>query len=302
VLPARANGTGVRWLTGGDRIAWHVHPVDQIVYPVAGVLSVLTGAGTWVLPSPGLAARIPAGTPHAHRAHGRTTLRTLLLTDTGVSGPGAAGVPVVLAVSPLLREVLAELAERAPEDPAERGRLVAVLGDLLRRPAVRSLVLPQPDEERLRAAGRALAADPVGGTVGAAAAAAGTSARTLSRLVRERLGLTFPQWRTRLRLAQSLLLLADGVPVTATAHRCGWRNASGYTAAFRAVFGTTPGRYQRSTLAPPAGGREVAGRPTHRQHTANQRETSGKRKVSSCLRALRDGSSGSLPPPSRWRR
>jgi AraC-like DNA-binding protein len=271
VLPARASGSGIRRLTGGDRIAWHVHPVDQLVYPVAGVLSVLIGSGAWVLPSPGLAVRIPAGTPHAHRSHGRTTLRTLLLTDlptTGLpvtdlaaarpsaAGPegeteGAAGLPVVLAVSPLLREILAELAERPPDDPGERGRLFAVLGDLLRRPTVRSLVLPQPDEPRLRAAGRALAADPVGGTVGAVAAAAGASERTLSRLVRERLGLTFPQWRTRLRLAQSLLLLADGVPVTTTAHRCGWRNASGYTAAFRAVFGTTPGRYQRSTLAPP---------------------------------------------------
>jgi AraC-like DNA-binding protein len=114
---------------------------------------------------------------------------------------------------------------------------------------VRSLVLPQPDEPRLRAAARVLAADPVGGTLGGAAAAAGTSGRTLSRLVRDRLGLTFPQWRTRLRLARSLLLLADGVPVTATAHRCGWRNASGYTAAFRTVFGTTPGHHQRSAPA-----------------------------------------------------
>ena len=263
VLPARASGTGVRRLTGGDRIAWHTHPVDQLVYPVAGVLSVLTGAGAWVLPSPGLAARIPAGTPHAHRAHGRTTLRTLLLTEIPTEIPAAVptanrdgggeqtgGPPLVLAVSPLFREILAELAERPPDDDGERARLVAVLADLLRRPTVRSLVLPQPDEPRLRAAGRALAADPVGGTVGASAAAAGTSERTLSRLVREHLGLTFPQWRTRLRLAQSLLLLADGVPVTVTAHRCGWRNASGYTAAFRAVFGTTPGRYQRSTLAP----------------------------------------------------
>jgi AraC-like DNA-binding protein len=265
VVPARASGTGIRRLTGGYRIAWHAHPVDQIVYPVAGVVSVLTDAGAWVLPSPGLAARIPAGTPHAHRAHGRTMLRTLLLTDLptpqgdrgekedqGESGGpgGVTRVPMILAVSPLLREILAELAERPPEDPGERGHLVAVLADLLRRPTVRSLVLPQPGEPRLRAAGRALAADPVGGTVGASAAAAGTSERTLSRLVREHLGLTFPQWRTRLRLAQSLLLLADGVPVTVTAHRCGWRNASGYTAAFRAVFGTTPGRYQRSTLAP----------------------------------------------------
>ncbi|HKT00812.1 MAG TPA: helix-turn-helix domain-containing protein, partial [Rugosimonospora sp.] len=102
----------------------------------------------------------------------------------------------------------------------------------------------------LVSAARALAADPAAATLAGTATAARTSQRTLTRLVRHEVGMTFPQWRTQLRLAQSLLLLADGHTVTATAHRCGWRNASGYTAAFRAALGTTPARYQRSLSGP----------------------------------------------------
>jgi AraC-like DNA-binding protein len=259
--------TNVRRLLGGERIAWHSHPVDQVVYPVSGVLSVLTGTAAWVLPSPGRAALIPAGVRHAHRAHGRTTLQTLQL-DRRISAL-PPGPPVVLTVSPLLRELLAVLVgdvgqavaprrggrasdvpddggAQPPTDPAERERLLAVLADQLRVPPARSLVLPQPTEPRLVAAARALSADPSAATLSGAATAARTSERTLTRLVRDQLGLSFPQWRTQLRLAQSLLLLADGQTVSATAHRCGWRNASGFTAAFRAAFGTTPGRYQRS--------------------------------------------------------
>ncbi|HKS99039.1 MAG TPA: hypothetical protein VJT31_05850, partial [Rugosimonospora sp.] len=56
-------------------------------------------------PPPGQAALIPAGARHAHRAHGRTTLHTLLL-DSAISQlpPGS---PAVISVSPLLRELLA---------------------------------------------------------------------------------------------------------------------------------------------------------------------------------------------------
>ncbi len=241
--------TNARRLLGGERIAWHSHPVDQLVYPVSGVLSVLTGAAAWVLPSPGRAALIPAGVPHTHRAHGRTTLHTLQL-DRRISAL-PPGPPVVLTVSPLLRELLAVLVhEGAPpghgRSLAERERLLAVLADQLRVPPARALVLPQPTEARLVAAARALSADPAATTLAGAAAAARTSERTLTRLVRDHLGLSFPQWRTQLRLAQSLLLLADGQTVSATAHRCGWRNASGFTTAFRAALGTTPGRYQHS--------------------------------------------------------
>ena len=61
-------------------------------------------------------------------------------------------------------------------------------------------------------------------------------------MFRADLGMTFPQWRTQVRLSHALVLLAGGVPVTVVAHRCGWSSASAFIDAFRRAFGHTPGK------------------------------------------------------------
>jgi AraC-like DNA-binding protein len=74
----------------------------------------------------------------------------------------------------------------------------------------------------------------------------GASERTLARLCRADLGMSFPQWRTQLRLHHALVLLADDTPVTVVAHRCGWSSASAFIDVFRRAFGHTPGTYRRA--------------------------------------------------------
>lgn len=73
--------------------------------------------------------------------------------------------------------------------------------------------------------------------------------RTLSRLFRGEFGMTFPRWRTRSRLYHALRMLADGLPVTAVAHRCGWSSASAFIDVFRRSLGYTPGSHHRNTGA-----------------------------------------------------
>jgi transcriptional regulator GlxA family with amidase domain len=153
----------------------------------------------------------------------------------------------VCTVPPLLRQLLAVLAEAPPSSADERAHLFAVVDDLLRADTLPPLVLPQPSDPRLRAVADLLEADPrADHDLPSLAAAAGVAPRTLTRLIGAELGQSLPQWRTQLRLAHSLLLLADGQSVTATAHRCGWHSASSYIAAFRATFDTTPAAYRRS--------------------------------------------------------
>ena len=75
----------------------------------------------------------------------------------------------------------------------------------------------------------------------------GASTRTLSRLFRDELGMTFYEWRTQLRIYHALVLLADGYDTTHTAHACGWANPSSFISVFTGIIGTTPGRH-RSNL------------------------------------------------------
>ncbi|MFC5830851.1 AraC family transcriptional regulator [Nonomuraea insulae] len=233
--------TGRRPLAPGGGIDAHRHDTHQIVYACRGVLSVTTDAGSWVAPA-SRAIWVPAGTVHEHRAYGNTDLRLVGLTDN----PLALDRPAVLAVGPLLRELIVAYTDSAGSPPSgggERERLLGVLLDQLRGAPKQPLHLPTPQDPRLAAVCAALHRDPAdNSTLARLAARAGTSDRTLARLCRAELGMSFPQWRTQLRLHHALLLLADGVPVTAVAHRCGWATASAFIDVFRRAFGYTPGR------------------------------------------------------------
>ncbi|GHF58111.1 AraC family transcriptional regulator [Streptomyces mashuensis] len=235
--------TRVRTLAAGEGIDAHRHDDHQIVYAGSGVLAVTTDSGTWFAPGT-RAIWVPAGTVHAHRAHGHLELHLVGL-PAGDNPPGL-DAPTVLTVGPLLRELILAYT-RDPEDTGpERRRLLAVLRDQLRASPQQPVQLPTPSDPRLAAVCAMLHADPSDSrTLAALGAAVGAGERTLSRLFRAELGMTFPQWRTQSRLYHALRMLADDVPVTAVAHRCGWSSASAFIDVFRRSFGYTPGTHNR---------------------------------------------------------
>ncbi|SEG31442.1 transcriptional regulator, AraC family [Actinacidiphila yanglinensis] len=241
----RLDGPTHRALVHREVIDWHHHDEHQLIHPSRGVLRVSTPLGDWVVP-PYRAVWIPAGVPHAHQAHGPTDMRTLSFAPA--RDPLGADQPTVLAVSPLLRELIVALTEepgpgRPPYTPVQRGDLERVALDQLRRVDALPLHLPAPADDRLRAVAALLQADPADErSLAELGAAVGAGERTLSRLFRRELGMTFPQWRTQLRLHHAFTLLAAGRSVTSTGSACGYANASAFIEAFRHAFGTTPGR------------------------------------------------------------
>ncbi|MGW7539189.1 helix-turn-helix transcriptional regulator [Amycolatopsis sp. NPDC054798] len=107
------------------------------------------------------------------------------------------------------------------------------------------LHLPEPRDDRLRVVTELLHEDPGRGeTLAELGRVAGASERTLSRLFHADVGMSFQRWRTVLRVHHALFQLSEGVSVTDTAIACGWANPSAFIAAFTALVGQTPGRYQ----------------------------------------------------------
>jgi AraC-like DNA-binding protein len=222
-------------------ISAHRHDDHQIVYAGAGVVAVTTDRGTWFAPGT-QAIWVPAGTVHAHRAHGRVHLHLVGLPVR--TNPLRLHEPAVLAVSPLLRELIVAYTSEPVADGPERRRLRAVLLDQLRTSPGRAVQLPTPREPRLVELCAMLQDNPADQrTLAALGAAIGVGERTLSRLFSTDLGMTFPQWRTQLRLYHALRMLADDEPVTTVAHRCGWSSASAFIDVFRRSFGHTPGSF-----------------------------------------------------------
>ncbi|MFJ9108879.1 AraC family transcriptional regulator [Streptomyces sp. NPDC102283] len=235
--------TRTRRLAPGGSIDAHRHDDHQIVYAGRGVLTVSTGAGSWVAPAT-RAIWVPAGVVHAHRAYGELDLHLVGLPVT--ENPLGLDSPTVLAVSALLRELLiAYTRVEGDDDRPERARLRAVLLDQLRASAQQPLHLPTPADPVLRALCDILQADPGDSrTLAELGRRVGASDRTLSRLFRSDLGMTFPQWRTQLRLHHALILLTERTPVTAVAHQCGWSSTSAFIEVFRRTFGHTPGSHR----------------------------------------------------------
>ena len=246
----RPANTGFQPIPAGGGIEAHWHDRHQIVYAGRGVLSVTTDAGSWIAPAT-RAIWVPAGTLHQHRAYGETALHTVGLTEN----PLNLYTPSALVVSPLLRELIltytsGEDGGRGDEDEhrvgetgaAERRRLHAVLLDQLRRSPQRPTYLPTPNDPRLASVCDLLRDDPADTrTLTELGREVGASERTLSRLCKADLGMTFPQWRTQLRLHHALRLLAEGHQVTQVAHQTGWASTSAFIDTFRRAFGHTPG-------------------------------------------------------------
>jgi len=226
-----------------ERIDWHDHAEQQLLYPSSGLLIVSTTHGSWVVP-PQRAVWLPAAVAHAHQAYGATQVRTVAFpVDVN---PLGLTQPTVLSVSRLLRELIIAITDAPARPRDEQHDLKRVALHQLKPAPALQFHLPQPGDERLRDVTAILAEDPGSDrTLGELGRAVGAGERTLSRLFRAETGMTFPQWRAQLRLHHSLTLLASGLSVTATAVACGYSTPSAFTAAFHATFGTTPGTYRK---------------------------------------------------------
>ncbi|HEU5029462.1 MAG TPA: helix-turn-helix transcriptional regulator [Spirillospora sp.] len=235
---------GAHLWPAGESSSVQSHTRGHLVYAAGGVLSVHTEQGTSIVPA-NRAAWTPAGFTHQHRAHGSTDMRIVFLPAS--LARLVPDRPAVYLVSDLAREILLALTgPRRDDRPASaRTRLRRVLVDELHEAPEQPLQLPEPRDDRLRAITRMLREDPADTTpLADLGHRIGASPRTLSRLFRNELGMTFYQWRTQLRVHHALVLLADGHDTTRVAYACGWANPSGFIAAFTALLGTTPGRYR----------------------------------------------------------
>jgi AraC-like DNA-binding protein/quercetin dioxygenase-like cupin family protein len=230
-------------MPAGTRFDWHTHEDHQLAWAATGVLTVLIGESTWVLP-PTRALWIPAGLPHETASDGRATMRSLYIR------PGLSPVtwedPTPVAASPLLAELIGYLGE--PGLPAgHRAHAEVLLADLLTPVPATTIQVPLPSVPTARRVAEALRADPTDRrTLREWGRAVGVSERTLARAFAAEAGVPFGRWRTRLRLQAALSMLAAGQPVSRVAGRVGYDTSSAFVAAFRRETGQTPGSFFRS--------------------------------------------------------
>lgn len=227
----------------GFVIPWHHHDADQLITATAGVMTVETDDGVWVVP-PERGVWVPAGTNHRITMSGSVALQGVYLEPELASLD--EDVCRVVQISALLRAAVDRAAEFEYPYPREgaEAHVEAVLVDELTAADVAPLHLPMPSDPLARSVATAFLADPADRrTRGVWARDAGISERTLERLFHEEVDTTFGRWQRQARLLLALRLLADGHDVTRTALDVGFDTPSAFIAMFRRATGTTPGRY-----------------------------------------------------------
>jgi AraC-like DNA-binding protein len=229
--------------TGGG-FGLHVHPDHQLAWAATGVVSVVTPASVRVLP-PTQAMWIPGGTEHDVIATRPAELYCLYLEPE--DGPQGWDAPSVVAVSPLVRELLLHLSGQCGRTAAPLTAHL-LLFELLQPLSTRSHRVPMPADSRALGVASGLLADPCDDrSLADWGRLVGASARTLARLFVAETGLTFMEWRIQARLHASLVPLAAGEPVMNVSNRVGYASTSAFVAAFRRQFGSTPAQYFAET-------------------------------------------------------
>lgn len=228
---------------------WHRHPWGQLNRISLGLLELQMPQRVLVAPADYL-VWIPAGLPHA--AHIRQALDYVSIYVAHDAAASLPAEPCLIAQTPLIRALLDDFCQRGLDTVGERWD-VAQSQLLLHRLQQAGSVhdyLPDSDDRLLLPILRGMRAQPGAATTLADwARQVHSTERTLARRFAQLLGMSFVQWRSRLRLLQALGWLKQGRTVSDIAAELGYATPSAFIAMFVKQTGITPDRYRRQLLA-----------------------------------------------------
>lgn len=231
----------------GAQLGYHVHRQGQLLFAYRGLMQVTMLTGRWLVP-PQRAVWLPAFREHAIDVLADIEMRTFFVEPSRIvrqCGEAALLDEFVIEVNPLLREAI--LAMFQPNLTAQRLDLLSHIA-LLELPEAgdATTFIPMPIDPRARRVAE-LALEDIQGLrdIDELATAAGSSARTITRLFVAQTDITFKKWRQRARILAALEMLnADNMMIKQIAHRAGYASVAAFSAAFIKVMGITPSEFQ----------------------------------------------------------
>lgn len=248
----RPVGAMAKEFTRGSVSSRHRHSRAQLLYAPVGIMEVRTGNLAWIA-SPNRAVWIPPECDHEVHFKTATSVRTFYV-DPASSPLGAPALPCGINVSPLLRELIV----RAVEMPVEYnvtgrdGQIAQLALAEIEWSEARPVTLATVADPRLHAMHGALEHTPSDTrTLEQWATTLNTSARTLARLFRAQVGMSFGNWRQHMRVHAALPRLAAGEAVTAVALDLGYDSPSAFAAVFRRIMGVVPSQYFSARISRP---------------------------------------------------
>lgn len=225
------------------RTRGHQHPRAQIIYQLSGTYRVTTDSGNFIVP-PQQAIWIPPN--RYHETYTSDAAQALMLFIDFSLAQSLPQHCMVVAVSPLLAQLFIRAANYGNDYSSEgkEFRLVSVMLDELHSLQPQHMTLPLAKDKRLHKAMENLLRHPTRElSLQQLANQCAASSRTLARLFRQQVGMTYLEWRNRLCLLEAIDRLTQGQAVSRVAGDLGYQSVSAFIAMFRRHMGVSPSRY-----------------------------------------------------------
>jgi AraC-like DNA-binding protein len=239
---------GFTFVEDQDRLTYdfHTHTRHQLLYAYEGAVRLEVQDASFVLP-PQRAAFIPSGVSHLTMIRNTRIASVYLSPRLFAKSPGEVRI---LAVTPLMRELILHAARWSPERPAKDraanaffASLAALCAEWLEQPVAARL--PRGKSAEVRAAIDYLTENLATATLPQAAKRAATSERNLRRKLSEELGTGFRALLSQARTMRAMELLADpSQRITDVALTLGYDSLSAFAHTFKAATGELPSTYR----------------------------------------------------------
>ncbi|MGI2226892.1 AraC family transcriptional regulator [Shewanella frigidimarina] len=229
-------------------IPLHTHPKGQLILALHGYVTCEVSAKMWMVPTHS-AIWIPAHKVHSNRASDNAKLCHLFI-DSNMDGMPQN--TCTLAISPLVKELMCELASRDQHYRAnsKTARLAQVLHDQLIDMPIQHLDFVLSKNMVIQAMSQQLISQPHDRkTLPQWAEQFALTERTLARLIKKETGMTFGKWRTQLHIITSLQALSDKQSVQQVSELLGYESVSAFITMFKKVMKTSPMKYMNELNA-----------------------------------------------------
>ena len=152
----------------------------------------------------------------------------------------------LIDISPLFREILLEINRLGglSRGSQREKSLTELLLHEIENKSDGSISIPLPSDERALKVYRLIVEDKhFDLSLDELSVKVGASKRTLERIFKNEVGMTFSKWRQLLRLQYSLALLDKGGTIANVSGEVGYGSSSAFIHSFKEYFGYPPGRY-----------------------------------------------------------
>lgn len=242
----------LRQYPSGSRIAPHAHVESQLLYADSGSMHVTTENCACIV-NPGRALLIPPDTEHEIRMPGETTMASLYIDQTHAHDQPEPGSCSVIAVSPMMKQLILRTIDRSADAEFSLSKNIHLVGLLFEEMSNSRVKVPGidlPTDRRAKLVCQAVLDEPGGdATFEQFCERVGASGKTINRVMRRELGLSFSEWRQHARMGYASIALKNGRRVTDVAFELGYANVSAFCYAFRKQIGCSPTEFRHTRMA-----------------------------------------------------